>query len=370
MLPKSSRRKGRFYSKDFGRHLFRHLQLGSSVADISDSNTLPSFRTTVSPPQEVSTQKDDQNGPDHSGCRSDHPSVDQDWETEPGNFIDWEALVADADQQFEHQRRNDPTSEAAIGEADGHFDGEASVQATIRGQQCRQTSSASHAILIGQKDEGLEYHSIAPIPLDYNRAPAPRTPSIHTQGSVLDCTSPSFPKSAKAKLRSILKRKELNGLTEGNLRKISETSDHNGQLYGDIEDWLKDTESVEYEEVDVIDQIGEKDNKKASFPVWSPIGEAGVASRDHEPQFSSQSALRDMTNIRQPRYLEKNSFFQDKERNEQDSSEFIPTPTRAADFENSLAVLEGRLRHIREPIPTRTRSTDIESTLAFLEGRR
>ena len=369
MLSKNSRRNGRIYSIDLGRNLFRHSLLGSSVADISDSNTLPSFRTTVSPPHQVSAQKDDQNDPDYSGCRSYH-SVDQDWETEPGNFKDWEALVADADQQFEQQRRNHPIWEAAIGEAGGDFDREASVQATIRQQQCRQTISASHAILIGQKDEDLEYHSIAPIPLDYNRTRAPRTPSIHTQGSVLDCTSPSFPKSAKAKLRSILKRKELNGLTEGNLRKVSETFDYNSQVYGHVDEWLEDTESVEYEEVDILDQNDEKDNKKGSFPVWSPVGEAGGASRDHEPQFSSQSALRDMTNLRQPRYLEKNSFFQDKERNEQGSSEFIPTPTRAADFEKSLAVLEGRLRHIREPIPVRSRSTDFESTLAFLEGRR
>lgn len=372
VFSKNSRRNGRIYSKDRGRELSNHPLLGSSVADLSDSNTLPSFRTITSPPQEMPTQKDGQNDLGISEGRSHHSPVDQDWVIEPGNSTDWEALVADADQRFEHRNGNDPTWDAAIGDRDN----EPSVQTTVHQQQCRQTSSASHAIWIDHKDKDLECHLIAPIPLDYNKPRAPRTPSIHTQGSVLDCTSPSFPKSAKAKLRSILKIKELTGLTALNLRKVSESSDHDRHINGHVEKWLENTELVEYvEEVDISDEIGEKDNEKASFPapfpVWSPTGEADVASQAHEPQSSSQSALRDMTNLRQPRYLEKNSFFQDREKKEQRSSEFIPTPARAADFEKSLAVLEGRhLRHVREPLPTRSRSTDFESTLAFLEGRR
>ena len=365
---KNSRRNGRIYSRDRGRKYSNHPLLGSSVADISDSNTLPSFRTMNSPPQEVPTQKDSQNNLGISEGRSHHSPVNQDWVTEPGDSTDWEALVADANQRFEHPSGNDPTWEAAIGDGDS----EPSVQTAIRQQQCRQISSASHAIRIDHKDEDLECHSIVPIPLNYNKPRAPRTPSIHSQGSVLDCTSPSFPKSAKAKLKSILKIKELIGLTTLNLRKVSECSDHDRQISGRVEKWLEDTESVEHvEEVDILDEIDEKDNKKALFPVWSPIGEAGRASQVHEAQSSSQSALRDMTNLRQPRYLEKNSFFQDREKKEQQSPGFIPTPVRAAHFEESLAILEGRhLRHIRETLPTRSRSTDFQSTLASLEGRR
>ena len=371
MLLKNSRRNGGFYSKDLGQNISSHPILGSSVADISDNNTLPSFKTTVSPPQEVSTRKDDQNNVGFSRGRYSHPPIDQDWETESRTSTDWEALVADANQRFEHQSGNDPTREDATGKEDCYFDSETSVKTIIRRQKCVQTTSASHANLVGHEGEGQECYTIAPIPLDYNRPPAPRTQSIHAQGSVLDCTSPLFPKSAKAKLRSILKSKELNGLTAGNLGKVSELSNHDSQI-NRIEEWLKNTEPVEYlEEVDILDEIGEKDNEKTSFPVWSPIEEAGLASSAHGPQLSSQSALRDMTNLRQPRYLEKNSFFQGGDKNEQRLSRFIPTPARAADFEKSLAILEGRhLQHIRGPVPTRSRSEDIESTLAFLEGRR
>ena len=372
MLLADSRRTGRIYVENRGQNISGHPLLGSSVADLSDNDTLSSFRTTVSPPQEVPTQKDKQDDPEISRGRSCHPPVNQDWETESGTSTDWEALIADVNQRFEHQSGNDSAWEAAIRQADRHFDDELSVQTTVRRQQCTQTTGASHAILTDQKDEGLECHSIAPIPLDYNRRRAPRTPSIHSQGSVLDCTSPSFPKSAKAKLKSILKSKELNGLTAWNLRKLSELSDHDSQINDHIEEWLEKTESVEYEEeVDILDEIGEKDKQKASFPVWSPIEEAGVTSSAHGPQLSSQIALRDMTNLRQPKYLERNSFFQDREKNKQHSSEFIPTPARAAAFEQSLAILEGRhLQRIRESVPARSRSADFESALAFLEGRR
>ena len=374
MLLKNSRRNGRVYFKDRDQTISSHPLLGSSIADLSDNDTLPSFRTTISPPQEVPTQKDNQDDLEVSRGRSCHPPVDQDWETESGTSTDWEALIADVNQRFEHQSGNDPAWEAAIGKADRHFDDEPSVQTTIRQQQCTQTTGALHAILADQKDEGLECHSIAPIPLNYNKRRAPRTPSIHSQGSVLDCTSPSFPKSAKAKLKSILKSKELNGLTAWNLLQLSELSDHDGQINGHIEEWLENTESVEYvEEVDILDKIGEKDNEKALIPVWSPIEEAGVASSAHGPQLSSQLALRDMTNLRKPRYLERNSFFQDREKDGKHSSGFIPTPARAAEFEKSLAILEGRhLRHIPESVlvPTRSRSADFENALAFLEGRR
>ena len=281
--------------------------------------------------------------------------------------------MTDAGHRFEHQNGDDPNWETAIRKADPHLDSEPSVKTAIHRQQSRQTSSASHAVL-KQMIDGLACLSIAPIPLDYSRPQATRTPSIHTKGSVLDCTSPSFPKSAKAKLKSILQSKELNGLTARNLLKVSELSDRNRQINGHIEAWLENTESVDYnyiEEVDILEEIGERNNEKASFPIWSQKEEAGVASSSHGPQLSSQLALRDMTNLRQPRYLEKNSFHQDRERKEQDSSGFIPTPTRAAEFEKSLAILEGRhLQHIREAAPTRSRSAELESTLAFLEGRR
>ncbi|KAL8794720.1 MAG: hypothetical protein Q9195_002674 [Heterodermia aff. obscurata] len=285
---------------------------------------------------------------------------------------DWEALVADADQRFEHQSGDDPTWEAGIRDTDGRFENEPSVMTVIHRQQCNQTNNAPQPVSTEQKYEGLECCSITPIPLDYNKPRAPRTPSIHSQGSVLDCTSPSFPKSAKAKLDSILKDKELNGLTAWNLRKVSDLSKNDSQLNGHVEEWLENTESAEcVEEMGIFDEIGENDDEKASFPVWPQIEEEGMASSAHGPQGSSQLALRDMTNLQQPRYLEKNSFFQNRENSDRHSPVFIPSPARAADYERSLAILEGRHRqHVRDSVPTRSRSAEFQNTLAFLEGRR
>lgn len=387
VLPKSSRRNERFYYKE-RQNIFSRPLLGSSVADLSDNSTLPSFRTTVSPPQEELPQKDGQNhletlkGGSHQPLIIDrakpatqsHPQTPADTQylIESKNSTDWEALVADADLRFEDQGGNVPTWEAAIKQADCQSESEPSVKTTIRRQPCRQTNSASQSILTEQKHESLEGVCNAPIPLDYNKPQAPRTPSVHTQGSVLDCTSPSFPKSVNAKLRSVLRSKETNALTTSNLRKASELSDHDSQNNGHIEKWLESTESVEYtKEVGLLDEIGKEDSEKASFPVWLQNEEAGVTSGAFGPQLSSQLALRDMTSLRQPRYLEKNSFFRDREKNGQHSPGFIPTPARAADYKRTLAILEGRHpQHARESVPTRSRSAEFESTLASLEGRR
>lgn len=222
------------------------------------------------------------------------------------NPVDWEAAIAEADRRYEiEQQRNRTPPRGSILEIQG--------------------------------DTGPERISISPVPLNYNKLRPPKTPSVTTQGSKLDYSSPSFPKSAKAKLKSILRRKETE-LTARNLRKVSKPEEYEELADSRVEGWLDNAEPV--------DDLQDRDdfiNQKDSFPVWSQDREVSVGSGGDGPQMSSQTALRDVSNLRKPGYLERNSFFQDREKVPQPVTGSRPSPSRAADLERTLAMLEGRL---------------------------
>lgn len=173
-------------------------------------------------------------------------------------------------------------------------------------------------ILIAQTNEGPECHSVARISLDHNKPQPPtnKTKPIATEGSSLKISSPSYAKPIKVKREP---RQQNNGrkrLTELNLRKFSNPPAHNTLTNTRVQDWLKDAEAIAVtENLERSDADAEACVEPESFRIWTQDAEPCIPSinRPHLPSARSK-ALQDITNLRQPGYLAKNSFFQDKER--------------------------------------------------------
>ena len=156
--------------------------------------------------------------------------------------------------------------------------------------------------LLFQTTQDPERQPIAPIPVDYNRPPPPQTPSSSIERSTLKLPSPTYPNSINAIQTSKQHphQKQNARLTEDSLRRVSQAANHERR----IENWLEaaDADAKFDRNVEDVDDSA----VEGSFPIWSKDAV--------ESPSVGRSALRDVTNLRQPGYLRRNSFWQDKKR--------------------------------------------------------
>ena len=185
-------------------------------------------------------------------------------------------------------------------------------------EQRHHTPSAG-SILPFQTTQGPECHSIAPIPLDYIKTRPPKTPSIATERSNLKFPSLK-PVIAEWESKQHQHQKQNKRLTERNLHKVSKPTSHDTLAESRVEIWLKDAEAEVNEDIkDVVDLEVED----GFFAIWSKDAEREAIDYPNPPNSGERPqrsptrarALRDVTNLRQPGYLQKNSFFQDAKKN-------------------------------------------------------
>ena len=141
--------------------------------------------------------------------------------------------------------------------------------------------------------------TISPIPIDFSKRPRATTPSIHSSGSELDCSSPLFEKSMKAML------KDTDGAAPDSGTQV-ELSEIQG-LKDSISSWLQRVKTP---------PRGEKNEntkgKDRAFGVFEDDGgEISAVPKDIRP-IPAVQALKDISNLRRPGYLQKNSFANDK----------------------------------------------------------
>ena len=210
-------------------------------------------------------------------------------------------------------------------------------------------------------DNKVNISTISPIPFDFNKAPRPTTPSVDSGDSDLDCSSPLFEKSIQVLLRE-MGDAEANTPQRTNLSCSPKTRDA-------VYSWL--------EQVDIPSTFQESKNSKGKQRTLNVFHDGhmqrltGVQS---EKNTTLGKALRDVSKLRRPGYLQHNSFAKiDKTAADQTrpvNSLLAKTPfgggadtgsirsdtraispllmsdelsNRAADFDFALARLEGRV---------------------------
>ena len=194
---------------------------------------------------------------------------------------------------------------------------------------------------------------IAPIPLNFNRPLPISTPSIHSAGSDLDCISPLFDKSFEGFIRETsrdLRRSE-------NTSQVSSSSGTRDR----ISDWLERVEppSIAEERTDAT-------GKRQAFKVFQDK----LLNRDTKPLTASK-ALKDVSNLRRPGYLQHNSFAQTSHKNPSPQKSTLQDPNRTAHFDLALARLEDRAPpQQHSPIKRYADHTGVYDADVLVESRR
>ena len=145
--------------------------------------------------------------------------------------------------------------------------------------------------------KGVKVAALASIPLDFNKPPPTSTPSIRSTGSDLDCSSPLFEKSLQALMRE----------TSRDLPRSKEASqDLRSSGIGDsVSDWLEGVETPT-----ILDEHTDAARKRQDFDVFQDGGKYEIALGRDRKLFTSSEALKDVSNLRRPGYLQHNSFAQ------------------------------------------------------------
>ena len=149
---------------------------------------------------------------------------------------------------------------------------------------------------------------VASIPLDFNKPLPISTPSIHSAGSDLDCSSPLFGKS-------------LQGLMRETSRDLPRSEDGSQDSWssniGDrVSDWL--------ERVPIPGKMTDATRKRQVLKVFQDK----VLDRDRKPLTASK-ALKDISNFRRPGYLHHNSFAQTNQVTKTIGNPVLPGKTEA-----------------------------------------
>ena len=209
----------------------------------------------------------------------------------------------------------------------------------------------------------VERHFVSPVALNLSKIrESLATPSVHSNGSELECSSPLFLKSRRMAL-------EQSCVEAGSIPAPELVSDWRRNNMGSPSDVTRQ-EMME--------------GKHKDLEIWEDASSSGSSPATRsEIDAAPSNALKDITNIHYPGYLQHNSFFQDAKAQAQavnkaedgpvsnvsvettsvhDSSDFSGTSStpkpmpddvaaRDADLAYTLAVLEGRITTNRSPSP-------------------
>ena len=145
----------------------------------------------------------------------------------------------------------------------------------------------------------VKVRTISPISLNYDKPPRLLTPSIQSDGSEVDCGSPLFENSMKMLL------KDIDGAT-------SKSPTSNEAL--EAQD-LKDTISSWLSRVRTPRRLENKASakgKERAFGVFEDDRGEDFAGQGIQKPIPATQALKDISNLRRPGYLQKNSFAKEK----------------------------------------------------------
>ena len=161
--------------------------------------------------------------------------------------------------------------------------------------------------VMGQAD--VEWHNVSPIPLNFYAPRGLKTPSTHSNGTEQDCESPLFPKSCKTVLMQA-HRAFASNLEDDSSGPAIDSVDNNidqtpPSLNETIFKWMSQTPN--------LSRLGHSDRsslkgKDKVLDVLKDIQSDERIQKNSELRIASRKALKDISNLRGPGYLQHNSF--------------------------------------------------------------
>lgn len=172
------------------------------------------------------------------------------------------------------------------------------IQGEVRGAVRRRGTVRRHGKYITYRDKNdVKVAAVASIPLDFNKPPRTLTPSIHSTGSDLDCSSPLFEKS----LHALVKETSLD------LPRSEDASqDLSSPGIGDsVSDWLEHVETPT-----ILGGHTDAARKRQAIYVFRDGGKRAMVHDRERNRLTASETLKDVSNLRRPGYLQHNSFAQ------------------------------------------------------------
>ena len=146
------------------------------------------------------------------------------------------------------------------------------------------------------KDD-VKVATVASIPLDFTKPLRTSTPSIHSTGSDLDCSSPLFEKSLQALIRET--RQDATSSEEATQDSTS------SNIRDSVSNWLERVQTPPF-----LEEQTNAAGKRQDLHVFRDGGKHQLAPKGDRKPFTASRALKDVSNLRRPGYLQHNSFAQ------------------------------------------------------------
>ena len=166
-------------------------------------------------------------------------------------------------------------------------------------------------------------HNIAPIPLDYDKPVRSSTPSVHSNGSEMDTSSPLFRKSCE-RVRRETYAVPPESTFERSYSEVSRLDD----------EWALVSEPLDDppEEVTVLKALV---GKRRAFGVFDDAKIGDSSSKAVKKPDIPSKALKDISNLRHPGYLQFNSFAKDARSVKNPRDTVVPITASSAGFEDA-----------------------------------
>ena len=170
-------------------------------------------------------------------------------------------------------------------------------------------------------EDGIEFHTVSPIPFNLHKTPRLTTPSIYSTKSLQDAASPLFRTSCQTLLREARRKFLLSPSTRRTQRNERQYSKSNGGFDESYEEQREDFGGDRGGDEMILfwldgipmPTMSINDNSTLgsvqTFSIWKE--NSPIISGRMEPGAGSVNTdiLRDVTNLRRPGYLNHNSFF-------------------------------------------------------------
>ncbi|KAM0798418.1 hypothetical protein BDR22DRAFT_974662 [Usnea florida] len=165
-------------------------------------------------------------------------------------------------------------------------------------------------------------HDVSPVPLYYNKAVRSSTPSVHSNGSELDTSSPLFRKSCERVRRDTYAVPPESTFERGYSQE-SRLDD----------EWAFVTEPPDNSPKESTESKALA-GKGRAFGVFDDA-EIGTSSRAVEKPDIPTKALKDISNLRRPGYLQFNSFAKEAKSTKNSRDTVVPITASSAGFEGA-----------------------------------
>ena len=166
-------------------------------------------------------------------------------------------------------------------------------------------------------------HNIAPIPLNYDKPARSSTPSVHSNDTELDTSSPLFRKSCER-----VRRETYAVPPESTFGRGFSKQPRLDDEWAFVSDPPDDPPEEGTESKALVD-------KGRAFGVFDDASKGNSSSRAAEKLNTSSKALKDISNLRRPGYLQFNSFAKDPRSTKNPRDTAVPTTASSAGFEGA-----------------------------------